>query len=76
VQLPGDFDDANALGLADLRCREPNAGGMAHRVGQIVEQLVQVLPETVDWLAFQAQSGIAKKDDWSDTHGRRVYREP
>jgi hypothetical protein len=49
---------------------------MAHRVGQIVEQFVQVLAETVDWLAFQAQSGIAKKDDRSDTHGRRVYREP
>jgi hypothetical protein len=36
---------------------------------------VDVLAEAVDGLATQPQPRVAEKNDWSDTHGPRVYRE-
>jgi len=46
VQLAGDLDDAGALG-SPIWARPADAGSMAHRVGQIVEQLMEVLAEAV-----------------------------
>jgi hypothetical protein len=45
-----------------------------HRLGQVVQQLVQILAEAVDGFAFQAKAGVTEQNDRSDTHGRRVYR--
>ena len=47
----------------------PTPGRVAHRVGEVVEQLVQVLAEAVDRLALQAQAGVAQHDDRADAHG-------
>ena len=55
-------------GFAELRRGQADAGRIAHRVGEVVEQLVQVLAEAVDRLALQAQPRIAEHDDGSDGH--------
>ena len=76
VQLALHLDHAGTHGLADLGRGQADAGGMAHRFGQVVEQLVQVLAEAVDGLALQAQPGVAEKDDGSDAHGRKYTESP
>ena len=72
VELALDLDDARLQRLAELRRGEPDAGRVAHRVGQVVQQLVEVLAEAVDRLALQAQPGVAEHDDGSDAHGGGV----
>jgi hypothetical protein len=49
-----DLDDAGLQRLAELGRGEAHAGGVAHRVGKIVQQLVQVLAEAVDRQPLQA----------------------
>jgi hypothetical protein len=56
VELLLDLDDAGLERLAQLRRGEADAGCVAHRLGQVVEQLVEVLAEAVDRLAAQAQA--------------------
>ncbi len=53
------------FGLAELGRGEPDARGVAHRVGQVVEQLVEVLAEAVDGLALEPQTRVAEHDDGS-----------
>ena len=74
VELALDLDDAGLQRFAELRRREADARRVAHRVGEVVEQLVQVLAEAVDRLALEAQPGVAEQDDGADTHGGEVYR--
>ena len=76
VQPALDLDHAGLLRLAELGRREPDAGRVAHRVGQVVEQLVEVLAEAVDRLALQAQTGVAEHDDRLDAHGREYTEGP
>ena len=73
MELALDLDDAGLERHADLRRREADAGRLAHRVGQVVEQLVERLAEAVDGLAAQAQARVAEGQDGSDGHGRE-YR--
>ena len=68
VELVLDLDDAGLHRLAELRRRQADPGRVAHRVGEVVEQLVEVLAEAVDRLALEAQARVAKEDDRSDAH--------
>ena len=63
-----DLDHARLQGLAQLRCRQPDPRRIAHRVGEIVEQPMEVLAETVDRLALQAQAWITEENDRADAH--------
>ncbi len=71
VELALDLDDTDLQGLADLRCRQAHAGRVAHRVREVVEQLVQVLAEAVDRLAHEAQPRVTEGQDGLDGHGAR-----
>src|SRR5689334_11127306 len=55
---------------------QTDARRVAHRVREIVEQLMEVLAERIDRLAFQAQPRIAEHDDGSDGHRGEVYGRP
>jgi len=68
VQLAFDLDDAGPRRLAYLGRGQPDTGGLAHRFGQVVKQLVQVLAEAVYRLALQSQARIAEENDWSNAH--------
>src|SRR5450759_3181000 len=70
VELVIDFDNACSHRHADLRCGQSRTRGVAHGIGQVVEQLVQVLAKGVDRFAFDAQTRVAEENDRSDTHGR------
>ena len=59
-------------GLAELRRGEADAGGVAHRVGQVVEELVEELAEAVDRLALEPKARVAEHDDGADAHGAGV----
>ncbi len=72
VQLALDLDDARLQGLTELWRGEPDTGRIAHRVGEVVEELVEVLAEAVDRLALEAQAGVAEHDDGADAHGGEV----
>src|SRR4029079_19726816 len=72
VELTFDLDDAGLHRLAELRGGQAHARCVAHRVGEIVEQLVQVLAEAVDRLALEAETRVTKKNDRPDTHGRSI----
>jgi hypothetical protein len=68
VELAADLDDARLERLTDLRRRQPDPGRLPHRLGHVVEQLVEVPPEAVDGQALQAEARIAEENDRSDTH--------
>ena len=72
VELALDLDHAGLQRLAELRRREPDAGRIAHRVREVVEELVEVLAEAVDRLALEAQARVAEHDDRADAHGGEV----
>ena len=59
-------------GLAELRRGEPDAGRVAHRVGQVVEQAVQEPAEAVDRQALEPEARVTEEDDRADAHGGRV----
>src|SRR4051794_8897768 len=66
VEVALDLDDAGPHRLAQLGGGEADAGRMAHRVSEVVEQLVEVLAEAVDRLALEAETGVAEEDDGSN----------
>ena len=68
VQLALDLDHAGLERHAQLGRGEADARRVAHRVRQVVEQLVQVLAEAVDRLALEPQPGVAEHDDGLDAH--------
>ena len=72
VQLAVDLDHAGAQRLAQLGGREADAGGVAHGVGQVVEELVEGLREAVDGLALEAEARVAEQHDGFDAHGGEV----
>ena len=72
VQLALDLDDAGLQRLAELGRGQPDAGRIAHRVREVVEELVEVLAEAVDRLALEAQARVAEHDDRADAHGGEV----
>src|SRR5262249_8859972 len=70
VERVADLDDAGLEGLTQLGRRQPDAGGVAHRVGEIIEQPMEELPEAVDRQALQPEARITEEDDRADAHGR------
>src|SRR5439155_5282521 len=76
VDLTLDLDHTTAQRLAELRRGEPDAGCRPHRICQVVEQLVEALPEAVDRQPFQPEARIAEHDDGSDAHGPSISRAP
>src|SRR5688500_6569075 len=72
VELVADLDDTGLQGDPHLRRGQPDTGCLPHRLGHVVEQLVEVGTEAVDGLALEAETGIAKKDDGSDAHGASI----
>ena len=68
MQLAADLDDAGLQRFADLRRSEPHARSVAHRFGQVVQQLVEGLAEAVDGLPLQSKARVAEEDDRSDAH--------
>ncbi|MEA2484196.1 MAG: error-prone polymerase, partial [Thermoleophilaceae bacterium] len=75
VQLALDLDDARLERHAQLGRGETDTRRRAHRVCQIVEQLVQVLAERIDGLALQPQPWIAQGDDGFYAHVGAEYRQ-
>ena len=72
VQLVLDLDDAGLQGLTELWRGQPDPGRVAHRVREVVEQLVEVRAEAVDRLALEPKTWVAEEDDGTDAHGREV----
>src|SRR5262245_34438484 len=52
VELAIDLDDTDLQSLSELRRGKPDSRGVTHRVGQVVDQLVEVFPEAVDGLTL------------------------
>ena len=76
VELVLDLDDADLQRLTQLGRGQADPGRVAHRVGEVVEQLVQVLAEAVDGLPLQPKARVAKEDDRSDAHiGAKYMRD-
>jgi hypothetical protein len=72
VELTANLDDARLQRLANLRRRQADPGRLAHRLGHVVEQLVEVFPEAIDGQALQSKARIAEENDRSDTHRRSI----
>jgi len=69
VELALDLDDADRQRLSELGRGQPDPGRVAHRVGEVVKQLVKRLAEAVDRLAPEAQPRIAERHDRANGHG-------
>jgi hypothetical protein len=63
-----DLDDAGLEGLADLRRGEADSRRVTHRLGHVVEQLVEGLSEAVDRQALEPEARIAEENDGADAH--------
>ena len=66
---PSTFQVKTRRPDADLRCREPRAGGGEHRVGQVGDELAELAVEVVDLDRALAQHGITEEADGLDGHG-------
>ena len=58
----------DAEGHADLRCREPGAGRLHHRVGEVLDQPTQLLVEGLDRGRGGPQDRVAEEPDGLDRH--------
>jgi hypothetical protein len=56
VQDALDLDDAQLQRLAHLLCRDTHTGRVAHRLGHVVQRLVEPRTEAVDALAGHPQA--------------------
>ena len=63
--VPGEDPEADA----DLRCGEAGAGRGEHGVGQVGDELAQLLVEAVDLRRALTQHGVAEQADGLDGHG-------
>ena len=68
--LGGDVDDEDAMGLADLRRREPHAGRRVHGLGHVVDELLEGRSHRGDGLRFVAEPRVGVVEDLAN-HGDR-----
>ena len=69
IGLPSRFNDGHVERLAKLRGGKASARCRAHRVREVIEQLVQHLAERADRLPRHAEAWITKEQDWLNAHG-------
>src|SRR4051794_27932316 len=69
MDVAADFDDGDLQRNAHLRRRQSHPGRGTHRLGQVVEQAVEVPAKSVDGLANEAQPGVAECQDRDHSHG-------
>ena len=53
----------------DLRCREPGAGRFLHRLGEVLDELAQLLVEGGHLRRGRRQHRVAEQSDGLDCHG-------
>jgi hypothetical protein len=71
VDVPGEDTQADA----DLRCGQPRAGSVQHRVGEIGDKLAQFLVEVHHFEGRLAQDRISEESDRLDRHGTPCERD-
>ena len=64
VDVPGEHPQPDA----DLRCRQPGAGRVEHRVGEVLDEPAQLLVEVDHLDRALAQHRVAEESDGLD-HG-------
>ena len=72
VQRTVNLDHTRVECFAQLGRGESHAGGIAHRVGEVIEQAMQVLSEALDGPALEPQPRVAEKEDGSDAHDQSI----
>jgi hypothetical protein len=68
--LGGDVDDEDAMGLADLRRGEADAGRGVHGLGHVVDELLEGRSHRGDGLRFVAEPRVGVVEDLAN-HGDR-----
>ena len=55
-------------GDSQLWCRQPYSGGVAHRVGEVLDQAAQFLVEGDHFGCWRAENGVTEQTNRNDAH--------
>jgi hypothetical protein len=69
VDAATDFDDGHLQRHAHLRRRQADTRRGTHRLGQVVDQAVEVPAEGIDRLALEPKPRVAEHEDGDHGHG-------